>query len=974
MTLIFDTVNAVTVLENTSDVVLDFDILLNSGATDSGFTYTISGGPDQDLFTIDSASGELSFVKGPDYENALDEGKDNVYNLSVTANGFGETGTQNIAITVTDVDWGTGYAAFFELSNLDGSNGFVLNGAVEGDQTGWSVSDAGDINGDGYADVIIGSYRDGGKAGETYVVFGFKTEGTDHAVLELSSLDGRDGFKLVGVTNDVSGFSVSSAGDINGDGNDDIIIGAPRASNYNGTSYVVFGQGRNGSYGENGVVNLSGLDGSDGFKLTGKVPPEDPQIQSGSGTSVSGVGDLNGDGYDDLIIGAPYAGGKNKQFGESYVVFGFDDSDSNNPKSVIDLGSLDSSNGFTLIGARENGSSGFSVSDAGDVNGDGIDDLIIGAPGGVYSSNKFGQSYVVFGQGQGGSYGNDNVVNLSGLDGSDGFKLNGYIVQGKSGFSVSGAGDVNGDGYDDVIIGAPGNTYHPLLENTTGESYVVFGFNNNTHTGGTVVDAIELSSLDGHNGFKLVGGANFDQSGISVSGAGDVNGDDYDDVIIGSFLADIAGSNTNEGAAYVVFGFNNNPDDGGTRIPVIELATLNDGNGFKLNGIDPGDHTGKAVSGARDVNGDGYDDLIISAYRADPNDINESGEVYIVYGGNKQLGFENSGVTNAGGLLPDHSTQPTASLINKRISATPFDDVLECGRDDDIVFALAGNDYVDGGNGHDTIGAGTGNDTIEGGLGADLLFGWLGDDLIYAGFQNDLFLDHSSNVVWAGPGYDTVVGGAGADTLGGGHDDDSVIGGRGDDLLFGGFGKDTVLGDQGLDTIYGGWGNDMVKGGAHSDLLFGGDGRDILQGGSGNDTLWGDAGADTLYGGIGDDYIDGGGDADLIFNSEGNDTVNGGNGDDILWGGPGDDQLTGGLGADTFGFTLTNGNDRVTDFNLDDDILDVSETGFTGLASITSAAEDTDDGLLITLSGSTSVLFTGLTLSDLTAMDITYIS
>jgi hypothetical protein len=135
----------------------------------------------------------------------------------------------------------------FDLATLDGSNGFRLDGIDANDYAGDSVSTAGDINGDGYADILVGAhYADPGgdsAAGETYVVFG---SGSGFAAsLDLSALDGNNGFRLDGIDeNDHSGGSVSTAGDVNGDGYADIMVGAYYAhggTGLAGETYVVFG-------------------------------------------------------------------------------------------------------------------------------------------------------------------------------------------------------------------------------------------------------------------------------------------------------------------------------------------------------------------------------------------------------------------------------------------------------------------------------------------------------------------------------------------------------------------------------------------------------------------------------------------------------------------------------------------------------------------------------------------------------------
>ena len=211
--------------------------------------------------------------------------------------------------------------AIFPLFGLNGNNGFVINGIDANDRLGYSVSSAGDVNGDGIDDLIIAARLadPNGKsgAGESYVVFG-SSGGFTSGTLDLSSLDGSNGLILNGIdSNDLSGNSVSSAGDVNGDGVDDIIIGAryadPNGKSGAGESYVVFGS--SGGF-TSGSLDLSSLNGSNGFILNG-IDREDH-----SGRSVSSAGDVNGDGIDDIIIGADIATNDNFRAGESYIVFG----------------------------------------------------------------------------------------------------------------------------------------------------------------------------------------------------------------------------------------------------------------------------------------------------------------------------------------------------------------------------------------------------------------------------------------------------------------------------------------------------------------------------------------------------------------------------------------------------------------------------------------------------------------------------
>jgi hypothetical protein len=490
-----------------------------------------------------------------------------------------------------------------ELSSLDGTNGFALNGIDADDSAGYSVSGIGDVNGDGIDDILIGARSadpdEVAGAGESYVVFGH--EGDFTASMDLADLDGTNGFVLNGFAeSDLSGNAVSGAGDVNGDGVDDLIIGVA-GGGAGDASYVVFG--RTDSFAAS--MDLNDLDGTDGFILN--------EVDAGdlAGSAVSGAGDVNGDGFDDLIIGAQSAERNGVDWvGESYVVFGHGGAFAAN----LDLADLNGTNGFTLNGIDANDRAGYSVSGAGDVNNDGFDDVLIGAPEDFNNADDTnpGESYVVFGHG--GAFAAS--LDLADLDGTNGFTLNGIDNGDRVGDTVSGAGDVNGDGFDDLIIGAP--QADPNNMETAGESYVVFGH------GGAFTASLNLADLNGTNGFTINGIDAGDGSGGAVSGAGDVNGDGFGDLIIGAVGAAPNGAEL-AGASYVVFGH------GGAFAASLNLADLDGNNGFTINGINADELSGFAVSGAGDVNGDGFDDVLIGApaFNADPQ---EDGAAYVVFG------------------------------------------------------------------------------------------------------------------------------------------------------------------------------------------------------------------------------------------------------------------------------------------------------------------------------------------------------
>ncbi|MGV8711864.1 MAG: beta strand repeat-containing protein [Nitrosomonas sp.] len=632
--------------------VIDLTGLDFTGAGDNTLTLTLQDLRDlsdtTDTFIVNGNDGDHIFGL---VDGWVDEGKDGDYEIFTNS---GTTLRVNSAVS-TDISARNAIS----LGSLDGSDGVRLVGLNNGDQLGSSVSNAGDVNGDGVDDVIVGalfaSSPNGDFSGSSYVVFG-KTSGFN-AALELSSLDGHNGFRMDGVKEkDFLGSSVSAAGDINGDGFDDLIISASSAS------YVVFGN----ASGFEAVTDLSGLNGNNGFRMDGVV--EMDQFLE----SVSNAGDINADGFDDLIVSAS---GNDSNI-SCYVVFG----KATGFEAAIDLGGLDGSNGFRLDGA------GDSVSTAGDVNGDGFDDLIVGASSASSNAYRSGTSYVFFGKAAGFSA----EMNLSSLDGSNGFRVDGLDELDSLGNSVNTAGDINGDGFDDLIIGA---ALASPNGSRSGTSYVIFG------KAAGFSAKMDLTSLDGNNGFRVDGLNADDKLGCSVSSAGDINGDGFDDLIIGAYGADpIGGTFPSAGSSYMIFGRASGFS------AALDLSNLDSSTGIRLDGAVIGDQSGTSVSGAGDVDGDGYDDLIIGA-----PELYSNGSSYIVFG----------------------SSDFGGGVLLQTIPGTTGDDVLRGTAAAEIFDAADGNDLLIGRGGADVFRGGAGVDqikvpdlnfaSIDGGTGADIL-------------------------------------------------------------------------------------------------------------------------------------------------------------------------------------------------------------------------------------------------------------
>lgn len=523
-----------------------------------------------------------------------------------------------------------------ELSSLNTNDpdveGVVFNGIDSGDGSGVSISTAGDINSDGIDDLIIGAFDadpNASGSGESYVIFGGNTLLGE---IELSNLNATVGESINGIVIngidlfDLSGYSVSGVGDVNNDGRDDLLIGAPDSDSEvvnSGESYVVFGNSDLNAVIELSALNSAGAGGANGVLIKG-IGEFDR-----SGSTVSRAGDIDGDGIDDLVIGARNADPNGIESGASYIIFGGSDLPEILELSALNTTGSGSARGLIINGFGTFSLSGSAASGVGDVNADGVDDLLIGAPGNEVIGTGVGQSYLIFGGGHLSGVIELSALNAVGPGAVAGVLINGANVHDRFGTSVSG-GDLNGDDISDLFIGASNADQNGM---SSGVSYVIFGDSG-------LPDVIELSALNtlangAADGLVINGVEAYDVSGISLANAGDINSDGIDDLLIGAPDADPNGASTGE--SYVIFGDYHLPE-------IIELSALNSKgsgtpSGLIINGVDIDDRSGIRVSGAKDINGDGIDDLMIGVYNADPNG-SGSGETYVIFGQPPEVLFE----------------------------------------------------------------------------------------------------------------------------------------------------------------------------------------------------------------------------------------------------------------------------------------------------------------------------------------------
>jgi Ca2+-binding RTX toxin-like protein len=701
--------------------------------------------------------------------------------------------------------------------------------------------------------------------GLTYIFWGRAGDFPSDLDLSFGSGTAPDGAVYSVIGGDLAagglGDVLAPAGDVNGDGIDDLLIGA---SNLGGTgdaraAYIVYGHSGPWAAAQN-IADL-GLGQASKLSLPGG---------SGTGLALAGLGDVNGDGFEDILVQS--AGNA-----AAYVLFG----DGEAHPAHLGLGSD--------LGEQKNTYTGVTGgAAAGDLNGDGYQDFILMRADGLvilYGSTAMGGTV----QDISTTPSNATHVALSELR------------------QVAALSDVNGDGIDDLLVEGRQDTLSGLVT-----SYIVYG------RAGGFGASLDLAALDGTNGFAIVGTGTGTAQGMTLGGQGDVNGDGLRDILLAE-----AGANGNAGAVYLLFGRL------GAVAANFDKNALDGTNGYRILGLQPADLLGGAH--LADVNGDGFADLLLaqpgrngrgmaSVLYGGPERLRLLDEADGLRDGTLDLSHLTSFFE-----FVEPTPVPISGGGTGSGNPTQLADFLTGSDGVDDVDLLAGNDTYQAKAGHDTLRGGLGVDVLYGDTGNDLLFGGEGGDALFGGSGGDQLLgENGADALDGGLGNDTFWGGAGADTLIGGEGDDLFLAiGSGDVLEeIGNGGHDRVEAEVSFtlpahfeDLILteaaalSGVGNSL------DNRIWGSDGANALVGFAGQDGLYGGIGGDTLWGGTGNDALSGG---------PGSDVLVGGSGRDVLFGGAGD-----GL-RDTFIFaswrdTARGGltRDVIADFRRGEDRLDL---------------------------------------------------
>ncbi len=645
-------------------------------------------------------------------------------------------GYDDVALSFPNSSGGTLRIYYGNASGLNLASPWTNTIVVGAASYAYSVGTAGDLNGDGYADLVVGTP---GYAAQIGLCAGSTL---NHGRVDVyyggpSGIPANPNWSLFGCQflgpYSYLGNSVGTAGDVNGDGYDDIVMGAPGANQ----AYVFLG-------GASGLPVYGGGYGDFSARITiaGTTPGDN------FGCSVGTAGDVNGDGRADVIVGASNASYYSlTACGEAYVYRG-------------SAAGMDTTVFWTEVGPVGGAHFGSSVGTAGDVNGDGLGDVVVGAPD--YASPESGEGLVAVFQ-------SVKTTMISS------FFVEGNMTGAYLGLSVATAGDVNGDGFGDVVAGeygySNGQTGEGAIQlyygggdppaatpgwaapgdfassnyawsvagagDVNGDGYDDYLVGDPTYSDGTASGRgrvfLVYGSPFGPSGWWAgIGGAAGDQLGVSAASAGDINGDGYDDIIVGAHQG-----GAGVGKALVWYGRSGGLTAGQAADSVVASAA--------------GTQFGGSVAGAGDVNGDGYADVVVGA-PADMSTVSGEGGVFLYLGGpgglshtvawsahgGQQDAHLGSSVAGAGDINGDGYSDLVAGAPDYDKPLSPPFSLLDAGR---ILWALGG-----------PLGPGAPGYVESGG-------NWrLGGSVAFAGDVNG---DGYSDVVAGATGYQPAISGEG---------------------------------------------------------------------------------------------------------------------------------------------------------------------------------------------------------------------
>lgn len=520
----------------------------------------------------------------------------------------------------------------------------IFDGAAASDLLGQAVSSAGDFNGDGVKDLVFSSQGAdvptpaGGQfnnGGEVYVLYGGR--GGVSAGFDLNSLrsssggDGSLGFILQGeFPNEQIGTSLNTVGDVNGDGIDDLLVGAPFMQTFQGAggAYLIFGRPIDNPM--PAELSLSALRPADAENTNSGfgVVFEGSQIGAQTAVAAAGGQDVNGDGVADVVIGTNFSGGINgARPSFIFVVYG---RPASRPwPAQFDLVGLQINtatglDGFTIISNNPGNGLGASAAALGDFTGDGLADIGLGSPFEGVDGSSNGGAVIIPGRISGPDLGFAQGLDLglgqvrATVSVLSYGEENSFIGQ-----SMAGIGDVNKDGRPDLAVGG---TLSDIGGEDGGIVFVLFG----RQAGDPLPAEFSLEDLlpgqggDGTQGVVLVGGTG-NLMGSTVSALGDVSGDGIDDFIVGAPGLDLGGADV--GGAYVVYGQDAFP----ALFQMSDLISGDGSEGFAIAGESPADLVGDAVGIPADADGDGATDIVIGSRFSDVQG-NNTGRVYLIKG------------------------------------------------------------------------------------------------------------------------------------------------------------------------------------------------------------------------------------------------------------------------------------------------------------------------------------------------------